>query len=404
MIPRLSPSFNHLDLFSVLQNHSGKDDIASFEDALITFTGRRHALAFPMARSGLFALIKALGWHNREIIVPAYTCAVVPNAIMASGNRPVFVDVDANDFNMRADLVHAALSPKTVAVVATHMYGFPMDLDALADGLADRNDIMVIQDCALGLGTSFSDQPVHQKNDVAMFSFSLGKQISTVEGGMLTFDDTNTYESVKKVRDEIFSPPPARRYLFQYLMLVGAHLGLTPHMYPLIYALKNNTNILNAITNYFKNDEIVVANNFFESMPSFLARLGILQLEQADELLAIRKRNSLRLMKTARQQPGLECPTPRAGSSWSHVPCLVEHRGAFITHMAKYGVNVGTEVFDYALPEMPVYEQFSKGTFNVAKRISLQIATLPNHPRLRPSDLDQIEDGLRAWRGSAGMS
>lgn len=397
MIPRLSPSFGLLDLGALLLAWPNADPVARFETVLAAHTGRRHALAFPMARSGLHTLIKVMGWRNRELIVPAYSCAVVPNVILATGNVPRFVDIDRRDFNMRPDLIEPALGSDTVAVIATHMYGFPMDLEGLASSLAGRDDVVVLQDCALALGTEYAGRAVCRQGLAAMLSFSVGKQISTVEGGALVMDDDRLYAAVRAHREQFFRKPGFGRALTKAAFFLAAWLGLTPTLYPLVHGIATNTGLLRSLTEHHAEDHIVLSPLLREHLPPMLARLGINQMGKAAALVARRTSLAQAFRNTGRALPGLEWPEPREGSTFSHCPVLVDDRGRFLRHMRNHGVHVGTEVFDYALPDIPVFAPYADAPARTTRDIVRRIALVPNHPRLGPRQVGRIKDALRAW-------
>ena len=90
--------------------------------------------AFPEALNFIF---KALDISNCEVILPAYTCIVVPPAVIASNNNIRFVDISLRDYNMNIDNTCSAISDKTRAVVPTHMYGHPLDVKKLRDQVGD---------------------------------------------------------------------------------------------------------------------------------------------------------------------------------------------------------------------------------------------------------------------------
>jgi len=127
MIPRLAPALGWGELFSAL-TPPARDERERYESEFARELGHAHALAFPYGRTGLALLLEALGLSVREIILPAYTCVVVPHAIVTSGNEPVFIDSREDDYNMDLDLAEAAINERTGALVATSIHGHPVDL------------------------------------------------------------------------------------------------------------------------------------------------------------------------------------------------------------------------------------------------------------------------------------
>ncbi len=171
-----------------------KSKCDEFEQAFARRFNVRYAIAYPYGRSALWALLKALDIQDAEIIQPAYTCVVVAHATLLSGNRPRFVDVSLHDYNMNLDQVEAAINERTRPILATHLFGYPLDIDRL-DEIVRRAEaryghkIWVIQDCAHSFGGEWQGKPVVKAGDAALFGLNISKMITSIFGGMLATDD-----------------------------------------------------------------------------------------------------------------------------------------------------------------------------------------------------------------------
>lgn len=399
MIPRLSPPFDAGDAWAVLHGWFRRGDgVAAFETAFATLIGKRHALAFPYGRSGLHALIRVMGWQKRELILPALSCAVMPNTVLGSGNIPRFVDVDSDDFNMSPQRLSAVLNRDTRAVVATHLYGFPMDLAGLEQVLRPHPEVAVIQDCALALGARYQGRPVHGEGLASLFSFSIGKHLSTVEGGMLATDDPALHQSLKKYRDTHYHPPGVARGLYQTLFFGASWLGLTPLVYGLVHFLATRTRALGFLTEYYSADQVVLPANLEECLPAPMGWLGVHQVSKGETLVDRRRAIALRYRAELDRVMGLRWPQVREGASFSHCPCLVDARDDFLCHMIQGGVHVGTEVFNYVLPDLPVFRPYAHGDYETARRLVATLALIPNHPRLTDGQVTRIIQRIAQWR------
>ena len=196
MIPRFVPPIGLAELAAALAS-SKPDDIQRFEAAFAKTMGQKHAIAFPYGRTGLVALLRCLGLERREIICPAYTCVVVANAVVTSGNRPGFVD-SGPDANARLDQVEAAIGNNSGAFIATSIFGNPVDLDAL-DQIARRHPgLPIIQDCAHSFICEWNGRPVHRQGIAAIFGLNVSKTMTSIFGGMVTTDDDRLAEADRK--------------------------------------------------------------------------------------------------------------------------------------------------------------------------------------------------------------
>ena len=130
MQPRFKPSLDFRELLAIFQYRP--DAIRQFERAFADKFGAEEAIFFPYGRSAQWAFFKAIGLNNAEVIMPAYTCSVVAHAVTLSGNQPVFIDIKDPDFNMNLDLVSDRITESTRAIIATHTFGYPQDIERLA--------------------------------------------------------------------------------------------------------------------------------------------------------------------------------------------------------------------------------------------------------------------------------
>ena len=157
--------------------------VAAFERGLEERLGGGHAVTASRGRMAFFYIVKALGLPpGSEIVFPALTFWVVPEMARAAGLKPVFVDVDPVTFNLDPAALERAITPATRAVVPTHIYGLPCDMDEVLE-VARRHHLSVIEDCAHALGATYRGQPVGTLGDAALFSFQVLKPLNTFGGG-----------------------------------------------------------------------------------------------------------------------------------------------------------------------------------------------------------------------------
>jgi dTDP-4-amino-4,6-dideoxygalactose transaminase len=163
--------------------------LQAFESAFATYVGADHAVSASYGRMAFFYLLEALQLpRGSEIIFPALTFWVVPELARVAGLTPVFADVDPTTFNLDPAAFERAITDRTRAVVPTHLYGLPCDMDAILP-IARRHRLTVIEDCAHALGATFNGRPVGTIGDAGFFSFQLLKPLNTYGGGMAVTND-----------------------------------------------------------------------------------------------------------------------------------------------------------------------------------------------------------------------
>ena len=157
-----------------------------FERLIASKHGVKHALACTSCTAALHlaALALKLG-PGDEVIVPAFTWVTSAHSAEYVGAKPVFVDVDLSTFNIDPAALKAAISPRTKAIVAVHLFGLAAPMDEI-NAIAKAHNIVVIEDAACAIGTTYKGKYVGGLGDIGCFSFHPRKVVTTGEGGAIT--------------------------------------------------------------------------------------------------------------------------------------------------------------------------------------------------------------------------
>lgn len=166
---------------------------------------RANAAAALLTHSGTAALeMAAILCDLRpgdEVIMPSFTFVSTANAVVLRGATPVFVDIDPITLNIDTDRVRAAITNSTKAIFAVHYAGFPADMESLME-LGRRHDLIVVEDAAQALGSTYKGRPAGGLGDMGAFSFHETKNILSGEGGALTINRPDLIERAKVVREK----------------------------------------------------------------------------------------------------------------------------------------------------------------------------------------------------------
>jgi perosamine synthetase len=209
MLARVRTALRLSDLLRAALRGSG-DPVAALEQAFAERFGFVHGLLFPYGRVAIHALLTGLGWQNREVLCPAYTCVVVPDAVAASSNRVVYVDSAPDHFLPRWQDWQAAPTPQTAMAIMTPLFGYPVDKKCDEAIRARAPGAFILYDEAQSYGTIDEGGLQLRGADAALFSLGLGKLITSLSGGMLLLRDGALYRSVRAVRDRYGAPSPDR--------------------------------------------------------------------------------------------------------------------------------------------------------------------------------------------------
>lgn len=374
MIPRFKPSLGWGELIAAFR-FSRKDDVQRFEQAFAKKMQQRHAIAFPYGRTGLMLLLEAMGLKGREIICPAYTCVVVPHAIVFSGNEPVFIDCNEGDFNMDIDKASKTITDKTGAIIATSIFGYPADLDKLSEIRQMFPHIKIIQDCAHSFAAEWKGCPVHKAGDAAIFGLNISKIITSIFGGMVTTDNDELAVRLKNLRDERLKPATFMKSLRRLFYLLSVYLAFWEPIYSYVNRLERS-GLLNKFVTYYDENVIDMPSDYLKMMSNVEARVGLVQLEKYDNIIRKRKEVALTWRKKLNRIKDIVLPPDVKGATYSHFVCLVKDRDAMLEEYMKKGVQLGT-LIDYSIPYMKAYVKWKKGEYPISLEYSHSTVNFP---------------------------
>ena len=168
------------------------DHVVEFENRVAEYVGSRHAVACSNCTAALHIslILNDIGPED-EVIIPSYTWIATANVVRMVGAKPVFIDIDLDTFNIRAEKIKPFITPQTKAIIPVHQFGLPADMDDIM-AIANKYDLIIIEDAACAIGSSYRDNHIGSLGNMTCFSFHPRKIITTGEGGMLLTDNEET--------------------------------------------------------------------------------------------------------------------------------------------------------------------------------------------------------------------
>ena len=196
-------------------------ELESFEEAYAAYVGTRHCVGVGSGLDALMLILRALEiGPGDEVIVPAHTFIATWLAVVHCGARPIPVEPDPDSFNLDAQRVAGAITPRTRAVIAVHLYGLPADVEAIAAALP-RRDIVLIEDAAQAHGAVYRGRRAGALGRAAAWSFYPTKNLGALsDGGAITTDDASLAARVRALRKS-----PAEHAIPARDELEGGHHG-----------------------------------------------------------------------------------------------------------------------------------------------------------------------------------
>ena len=181
---------------------SGGPFVEDFEKAFCTYTNTKYTIAVNNGTSALHLAMLALGiGDGDEVIIPVNSFIATAWGVSYVGATPVFVDCDANNWEIDPSKIENAITSKTKAIIGVHLYGMPFDIDAVF-AIAKKHKLFLVEDAAQAQGARYNGKTVGGFGEMACFSFYPGKNLGACgEGGGITTNNENYYRHLQSLRN-----------------------------------------------------------------------------------------------------------------------------------------------------------------------------------------------------------
>ena len=328
------------------------DEVEAFEREFASACGARWCVGVGNGFDALALTLRA--WDigpGDEVLVPAFTAIATWMAVAATGARPVPLDVDERTLVIDAAEIARAAGPRTRAVIAVHLHGIPVDMDAVGAAARERG-LRILEDAAQAAGGAWRGAPVGSLGDAAAFSFYPTKNLGAIgDGGAVVTDDAELAERLRALR----------------------HYGCRRREQP----------------------ERLGCNSRLDELQAAVLRLKLTRLPAWNE----RRRAAAGAYLAALEElPGLESPAwpPGADPAWQVFALRTERRDALRAALALRGVETLIHYPRAAVDAGPFAAWGRAGSAPGARRAAARVLSLPLHPHLDPGEQDAVIAALRA--------
>jgi dTDP-4-amino-4,6-dideoxygalactose transaminase len=328
----------------------GGPEVAAFEEAFAAYCGVEHGVGVANGTDALELILAGLGiGPGDEVIVPANTFVATAEAVCHAGARPRFVDVRPDTLLIDPDAVAAAITPRTAAVVAVHLFGQMADVDALA-ALASRHGVALIEDAAQAHGARFRGRRAGSHGVAGAFSFYPGKNLGALgDGGAVVSDDGQLATRIRRLADHGRSDTD--RYVH----------------------------------------EVSGRNSRLDALQAAVLRVKLARLDQM---------NRARVALVERYRRGLPpwctpiAVAPAAEPVYHLAVVQVPDRPAVTAALDAAGVGWGLH---YPVPchRQPAFAEYADGPLPVVEAAAGRILSLPLTPTMAPEQVDLVCEVLR---------
>lgn len=324
--------------------------VGEFERLFASYCGARYGVATSSGTTALHLALASLEiGPGDEVIVPTLSFIATANAVTYVGARPIFVDSNQETWNLDPKAVEKAVTPRTRAIIAVHLYGHPAQMNEILS-IAKKRRLPVIEDACEAHGGEYYGKRVGGLGTIGCFSFYGNKIITTGEGGMLTTNDFSLAEKARFLKDHGMSR--RKRY-----------------WHPRV--------------------------GFNYRMTNLQAALGVAQLERIDRVVDKKRKNARLYNSLLEGVPGVSLPPEAPWAKnvyWLHT-ILIEnrakkHRDKIVEELGRRGIE--TRPVFYPISHMPPYRNGTNPRFPIAEKIAKGGLSLPSSPLLKAEQIHLI--------------
>ena len=357
-LPLVTPSLGSLTLEQddvklarqLLGDRSGwfaEEPVREYETAFARWNGSLHAFAFMGGRVALSACIHALDLQpGDEVILPGYTCVVVPNAFDYAGIRTVYADIELETYGLDAERLAEKITPRTRAVLLHHLYGLVCrDYQRILD-IARDHSLKIIEDCAHSTGAEYQGKKVGNHGDLGFYSSEQSKIWNTIQGGMVVASEDGLAKRLREYQARAAFPDPDRIDRLLHNVLLNYYQFKHPRRWWLgevaefLYGAKRLTSTTD--------EEMcgIEPAHYGQKMPAAIAALGLNQLRKIDRFNRLRRETAQRWDRWC-EKNGYRKPLVVAGSTpvFLRYPVLVEPEKKSDTSWAREALNIALGVW-----------------------------------------------------------
>lgn len=359
--------------------------------------GARHVFFVSSGRAALVLLFQTLarlkGTARNEVVVPAYTCYSVPAAAVRAGLRVRVCDIEPTTLSYDINALAAIDFSNVLAIVSSNLYGLPNDLLAI-EAIARRHDVFFVDDAAQCLDGRIGGRAAGSFGDVGLFSFDKGKNITSIQGGVLLTQSDALASALARTLAAL--PPASPRntlaqtlQLFVYATLLRPWLYWIPANLPFLGLGQTVYNLDYPITQY----------------SPVLAPVAAHLFEGIERLTAARVETATTLLRAIAGAPGIDPiePVPGSGPVYLRLPLLVRtstRRAALLIALARLGASGS---YPQAIVDVAPLQPHLVGPTQTpgGRRVAAGLITLPTHAYVRQRHVDAIARAIYAPAGAA---
>lgn len=354
-----------------------KEKIAS-----IINSSQDHIFLYWKGRVALYAFLKAAGIkEDDEIIIPGFTCVVVPNAIIYSGAKPVYIDISPDNYNVDISKMEKSITSRTKVIICQNTFGLSSNVEKIVE-IARRDNIYTIEDCTHGFGGYYNGKPNGSYCDAAFFSTQWNKPFSTGIGGFLVINNITFLDKLKYLEKEKIKPNFNDQFILSFLIFFRKFF-INDSTYDILVKFFRYLSKHNLIIGSNRGDELnsnILSKEYFKDISPTQIWAGLRSLKKIDQLNLLRKKNARSYTRFLKENNKTFVKEELFDNHlFLKYPLLVKNKELFFKLAIKSRIVLGDW---FVSPLHPIKSNFQLWGFNeekcpVAVSISQKIVNLP---------------------------
>jgi perosamine synthetase len=319
---------------------------------------------FWKGRVALYTALKAIGVSDgEEVVLQAFTCVVVPNAIIYTGATPIYTDVRTDTYNMSLESVKAKVTDKTKVVIIQNTFGLSSEVEEIV-AFCKSKEIYCVEDCTHGFGGTYNGKSNGSMADFAFYSTQWNKPFSTGVGGILRVNNHTLLNKVKELVEDAVKPSSKEGLVLRVLITARKYL-LNDATYWILIRLYRKLTARKLVVGSSDPEEIqapILPQYFLKKSAPVQCSKGIQALAQLPKVNELRKRNALLFDRFLKSNGKRFVPDEFKENHYFLIyPLLVKNRFEFMLKAENKGLPLGDW---FISPIHPVQENFEQWQLN----------------------------------------
>jgi perosamine synthetase len=368
-----------------------RDAVENFEWEVCRKFDVAAAVCVPMARAGLYLVLREMIRPGQKVILSPLTIVDVVNAVLLAGGVPVFADIVRRSCAMDLEAADSLLDASTAAVLITHLHGETAEAHGFRE-LCRRRGIRLIEDTAQAFGAKERGKRLGTIGDAGIYSFGFYKNLTTWRGGMVVSNDVGLIERIRK---QVQKLDQLSRWHLLVRMLAGFAVDVAT--YPPLFAVfthplvRRNYGTINRQLDpeYFAGRRTHIPDDHLRRMRSSQAHIGIRKLDQVDHDAMCRIEHAKQYHEGLDQLDGIITPQRRDDLSnvYSYFPIQIPDRDSLLRYSQERRRDFAAQHLRNCA-DLPIFREFQRHCPN-ARAAARELALLPTYPRYPVSEVQK---------------